>query len=53
MSNSFIELELFENINNLSNFYPDQLNFSNISKISKSKFNHIIIFYVKNVITFQ
>ena len=36
MSNSFIELELFENINNLSNFYPDELNFSNnISDISK------------------
>ena len=38
MSNSLIELELFENINNSLYLSQDEINFSNISKISKSKF---------------
>ena len=39
MSNSLIELELFENsdLNEPQNFYPDPLNLSDISPISKSK----------------
>ena len=40
MSNSFIELELYENslIDNYKNIYPELINFSDISIISKSKF---------------